>query len=252
MQLLYNNEIVYENVMIAHGIYEMTVKGNFSGTPGQFYMLRCWDKEPILSRPISIHRLNNESISFLYAAVGEGTSLLSKLKKGDNIRLMGPLGDNGFPVNDIKGKTAIITGGAGIAPMLYCAEKLRCSRLDIYAGFKDEVYSVQNFIPFADNIYLSTESGKDGHKGYITDIFKAQNYDTVLCCGPEPMMKKVLKMCFEKSVKVYVSMEKHMACGIGACLVCTCKTNNGNKRTCKDGPVFSGDEIYSAEIFETL
>ena len=87
-----------------------------------------------------------------------------------------------------------------------------------------------------------------GHKGYVTELFNPENYDVVLCCGPEIMMKKVVKMCKEKNVPVYVSMENHMACGVGACLVCTCKTKDGNKRTCKDGPVFLGEDIVIEEV----
>ena len=94
-----------------------------------------------------------------------------------------------------------------------------------------------------DEIRLSTNSGKYGHKGFITDILELSKYDTVLCCGPSVMMEKVVSMCKEKGINVYVSMEKHMACGVGACLVCTCKTKSGNKRTCKDGPVFNGFDV---------
>ena len=96
---------------------------------------------------------------------------------------------------------------------------------------------------YVTNINISTETGSEGYKGYVTDLFKPENYDVVLCCGPEVMMNKVIKMCNDKKIPLYVSMEKHMACGIGACLVCTCKTINGNRRTCKDGPVFLGSEV---------
>jgi dihydroorotate dehydrogenase electron transfer subunit len=92
-------------------------------------------------------------------------------------------------------------------------------------------------------VYLSTESGLKGHKGYVTDLIDPQKYETVICCGPEIMMKKVISLCNDVKVPVYVSMETHMACGIGACLVCTCKTVGGNKRTCKDGPVFLGKDL---------
>lgn len=245
MQLIYRNERVIENIQVADGIYRLTIEGSFIGKPGQFYMLRCWDKEPILSRPISIHHLDEDKISFLYAVIGEGTKLLKKLKNGDEVKLSGPFGDNGFPINDISGKVAIVTGGIGIAPMLYCIEKLQCKSVDLFAGFKEEVHTVEKFSPFANNIYVSTEKGNEGYKGFVTDLLKPELYDVVLCCGPEPMMKKVIMMCKEKSVKIYVSMEKHMACGIGACLVCTCKTKDGNKRTCKDGPVFCGDDLIN-------
>ena len=99
---------------------------------------------------------------------------------------------------------------------------------------------MNDFKEYVNDIKISTNSGKHGHNGFVTEILNVEEYDTVLCCGPEVMMKAVVEMCKEKNVKVYVSMEKHMACGVGACLVCTCKTKDGNKRTCKDGPVFDG------------
>lgn len=245
MQLIYKSEKVTENIKVADGIYRLTIKGSFTGRPGQFYMLRCWDNEPILSRPISIHHLDDDKISFLYLVTGEGTKLLKKLKTNDEVKLSGPFGDNGFPINDIRGKVAIVTGGVGIAPMLYCAEKLQCESVDLFAGFKDEVHTVDKFDSFVNNVYVSTENGNEGYKGFVTDLLQPQLYDVVLCCGPSPMMKKVIMMCRQKSVKAYVSMEKHMACGIGACLVCTCKTKDGNKRTCKDGPVFCADDLLN-------
>ncbi len=107
-------------------------------------------------------------------------------------------------------------------------------KLDTYETIRAKVKQYVN------EVHISTNTGKHGHKGFVTDILKPEDYDTVLCCGPEIMMKKVVDMCKEKNVSVYVSMEKHMACGVGACLVCTCKTKEGNKRTCKDGPIFDG------------
>ena len=138
----------------------------------------------------------------------------------------------------------MVSGGIGTAPMLEVAKKLKennnAYKLDLYAGFRDEIYLIDEIKNYVDGAYISTNSGKYGHKGFITEILNVEEYDTVLCCGPEIMMKKVIDICKEKNVKIYVSMEKHMACGVGACLVCTCKTKDGNKRTCKDGPVFDG------------
>lgn len=242
MQPEVRNEIVFENVEAAKGVYKMTIYGNFTGKPGQFYMLRAWENEPVLWRPISICKIDDGSIVFLYGVVGRGTEILKKLKKGDSIKLMGPLG-NGYKLDGIKGKIALVSGGLGIAPLLYAALKLQKFEVDLYAGFKDETYAIDEFIREVDNIYISTESGKIGHKGYVTDMFKPDNYSQVLCCGPEIMMKKVIKMCGDAGVPVQVSMEKRMGCGIGACLTCTCKTKHGNKRTCKEGPVFEGTDM---------
>ncbi len=236
------SEKVYENIEIEDGIFKLTIKGKFNGKPGQFYMLRCWNKEPLLSRPVSINHIDEEKIVFLYQIVGEGTELLSKLKKSEDIEIMGPLG-NGFDIDSIKGKVAIVAGGIGIAPMQYVTENLKNCKTDVYAGFRDKSYIIDEFKQFSQNINISTETGTEGYKGYITDLVKPELYDVVLCCGPEIMMNKVIKLCKDKNVKLYVSMEKHMACGVGACLVCTCKTKQGNKRTCKEGPVFLGDDI---------
>jgi len=155
---------------------------------------------------------------------------------------MGPLG-NGFDLENIKGKIAIVTGGIGIAPMNYLIKSIKNINMDIYAGFRDETYCTENFNNLVDNVVVATEDGSAGEKGYVTDYFHPEDYDLVLCCGPEIMMDKVILMCREKKIPLYVSMEKRMACGIGACLVCTCKTRFGNKRTCKDGPVFKGEDI---------
>ena len=238
----YTKSKIILNEEIVPGIYKMVVEDYNSVRPGQFYMLKL-EGETLLPRPVSICEKNEDTIIFLYAVVGKGTKEYTKLKEGDYINLIGPLG-NGFNVNDNLGRVALVSGGIGTAPMLEVAKKLReynnASELDLYAGFRDDIYLVEDINKYTDNTYISTNSGKYGHKGFITDILKVENYDTVLCCGPEIMMKKVVDMCKDKNVKIYVSMEKHMSCGVGACLVCTCKTKEGNKRTCKDGPVFDG------------
>jgi dihydroorotate dehydrogenase electron transfer subunit len=242
MKPSYRTEIVYENIQIADGLFMLNIKGKFIGNPGQFYMLKSLNRELILPRPISIHYLDDERISFLYQVSGEGTKALSKLKYGDELSIMGPLG-NGFDTESINGKVAIVAGGIGIAPMLYTVKNLKHCDITVYTGFRDKTYTLDKFKEFVKDIKISTESGVEGHKGYVTDLFNPELYDVVLCCGPEIMMNKVIKMCNDKKIPLYVSMEKHMACGVGACLVCTCKTKYGNKRTCKNGPVFLGEDI---------
>lgn len=242
MKMEYTVNKVLENVEISEGIYKLSIGGEFSANPGQFYMLRSWGTEPVLSRPISICDVSDDGISFLYEVRGRGTRLFKDLRSGDSLELLGPLG-NGFDVSSIKGKVAIVAGGIGIAPMFYTAKSLEGAQIDLYGGFRDQVYLTDEFKGYVDNVYISTDSGKVGHKGFVTDMLEPSGYDVVLCCGPEVMMQKVSKMCIEHRVQCFVSMEKHMACGIGACLVCTCKTKDGNKRTCKDGPVFSGEDV---------
>ncbi|OPJ60306.1 dihydroorotate dehydrogenase electron transfer subunit [Clostridium oryzae] len=234
---------VLTNEQISNGIYKLRVENDkFIGVrPGQFFMLRAWKSEPILWRPISIAEVKENELVFIYAKVGKGTEFLAALETGDTIEVMGALG-NGFDIESAKGKVALVCGGIGIAPMLELSKHLK-NKPDLYAGFREDVYLVDDMKEYVNEINLAVESGKVGHKGYVTEIFDAEKYDTVLCCGPEIMMFKVVDMCRKAGTKIYVSMEKHMACGIGACLVCTCKTKGGNKRTCKDGPVFDGDEI---------
>lgn len=233
---------IYKNKEISKGIFKLTIHGSFEGKPGQFYMLRSWNRQPFLSRPISIHNLDREKIEFLYEVRGEGTELFSKLKKDDCIELLGPLG-NGFDIDSIKGKVAVVTGGIGIAPMYYAAKQLKTCKVDFYAGFRDRVYLIDEIKDFVNEIYVSTDTGEFGYKGFITEIFEPNKYDIVLCCGPSIMMDKIIKDCIKNNKKIYISQENHMACGIGACLGCTCKTNSGVKTVCKDGPVFSGEDV---------
>ncbi|MEG2918357.1 MAG: dihydroorotate dehydrogenase electron transfer subunit [Clostridium sp.] len=238
----YSLNKVIENKEISKGIFKISVEGKFNAKPGQFYMLRCWDKEPLLWRPISIHNITENSIEFLYQIVGDGTKLISKLKASEEIKVMGPLG-NGFNIDDIKGKVAVVSGGIGVAPMRHLVENIKNAKVDVFSGFRDEVYGLNEIEDSGISVKVSTEDGSVGHKGYVTELFDPKDYDLVLCCGPEVMMYRVVSLCKEAGTKVYISEEKKMACGIGACLVCTCKTVHGHKRTCKDGPVFNGEDL---------
>lgn len=240
--MICSKESIIENKKISSQIFKLKVKGNFDAKPGQFYMLKCWEDSPFLPRPISVYDVDEEGITFLYAVVGKGTKLFSELEAKDKIQIMGPLG-NGFPKEGLKGKVALVSGGIGIAPLNYLAKEINGCKIDLYSGFRDEVYGTEELKGYVNNIKVTTEDGSIGHKGYITELLNPEEYDTVICCGPEVMMMKIVKMCVDKNVEVYVSMENKMACGIGACLVCTCKTKDGNKRTCKDGPVFNGRDL---------
>ena len=248
----YTKAKILSNIEISTGIYKMVVEDLNKVNAGQFYMLKH-QGSTLLPRPISVCEKQENSIVFVYAVVGTGTYEFSSLREGESIELIGPLG-NGFDVDKKYNKVALVAGGIGIAPMLELSKKLRQKstdiKMDLYAGFRDDIYLTDEIGQYTNEVYISTDTGKHGHKGFVTDLLEVKNYDTVLCCGPEVMMKKVIDMCKENNIKscdkpvnVYVSMEKHMACGVGACLVCTCKTKDGNKRTCKDGPVFDGNYV---------
>lgn len=242
MQSGYVASVIKRNEKVYGNIYRMVLDGNFKGKPGQFYMLSAWSGEPYLSRPISINDTDGKSITFMYEVKGMGTSYMKKLKSGDSINVLGPLG-NGFDTENIHGKIAVVSGGIGIAPMKYLLKELKGECVDVYAGFRDSSYMVDEIKEYANDIFISSENGKDGYKGYVTDLLNPWEYNVVICCGPKPMMKKVATMCDKCSTACLVSMEEHMACGIGACLVCSCDTKHGKKRVCKDGPVFWGRDV---------
>ena len=187
---------------------------------GQFYMLRAWAPEatPVLSRPISVHDFDGQTgaLTFLYQLKGEGTHKLAALRPGDVLTVTGPCG-NGFDA-------------AALA--------------DLYAGFRDEPYGLEAFVPWCHTIHLATDSGAQGHHGLVTDLLDAARYDIVLTCGPMVMMRGVAKLCAAAGKPCLASLEKKMACGLGACLGCTCHTKVGPKTVCKDGPVFAAEEVF--------
>jgi len=232
---------VLSNDYIGEDMYLLKVEGNFEGTMGQFYMLKGWNSlHPVLSRPFTIFDIEEDSISFLFKVVGEGTNLLSKLKKNDDIHLSGPYG-NGFP--ESSGNIALVGGGMGIAALFLAAKQLYnkhfIKSIDIYLGFKDTSILLDYFKKYANKLVVDVGNNISGK----VNIHK---YDYIFSCGPEEMMKSVIsKKIFEKP-KIFISLEKRMACGVGACLSCSCKTKDGNKLVCKDGPIFPGESI----IFE--
>ncbi len=220
------------NKHLSEDMYLMKVQGKFEGKMGQFYMLRAWDMYPLLSRPISICDIDEEGITFLYKVFGEGTKILSKLNQGDEIKLEGPYG-NGF--EKVEGKVALVGGGIGVAPLHLVAKNI--DNCDAYLGFRNQPVMEDEFKQVCNEVNIAT-----GNK-FVTDMIDVEEYDYILACGPTPMMEKIVDMAKGTNTKVIVSLENHMACGVGACLVCTCKTEFGNKKTCKDGPVFKGEDV---------
>lgn len=234
---------ILENQRITDDFYLMKVEEENNAEMGQFYMLRAWDKYPVLSRPISVFDSDGKTVSFLYKIVGQGTEIFKELKPGDEIKVDGPHG-NGFP--DATGKIALVGGGVGVAPLYLTAKRLKAAKpdavVDMYLGFSGEPMLVDRYEEIADSVTVNVG-------GFVTDDIDPTKYDVIMTCGPEIMMKVLYKKCVSvgATAPVYVSMENRMACGIGACLVCTCKTKGGNKRACKDGPVMLGSEVFGNE-----
>ena len=218
MELSYSS--IIQNKNIIEDIYEIQLEfENKEVNPGQFFMVKSLEGSYLLPRPISIYDYDGKILKLLYKVVGKGTKIFSKLKTEEKVQVLGPLG-NGFPLEDIKGKIALIGGGIGTAPLNYLVKSLKGLYIDTYLGFKEEIYSLKSFEEFSENLLIATESGSYGKKGFVTDFVNWENYDTIITCGPEIMMNKIIKTGNEKSIKVYASLERRMACGIGACLGC--------------------------------
>ena len=156
------------------------------------------------------------------------------------IDTQGPYG-NGFPL--IEGHAVILGGGIGTAPMLQLAKELRAAdpdrRIDVFPGFREEPYLIEDFQRYADSVSVNIG-------GFVTDDADFSLAATYYACGPAPMLRAAADAADATNATLFVSLEKHMACGVGACLGCTCQTTGGRKRVCKDGPVFDYREVRDA------
>ena len=220
---------------------------------GQFYMLRAWaaDATPILSRPISVDDFDNQTgaLTFLYQVKGEGTRKLAALQAGNALTVTGPCG-NGFDTAALAAshkRIAVVGGGIGTAPMYQVTRELAAAGVkpDVFFGFRDAPYCMEEYRSIANLVKVSTDTGAVGFHGFVTQLYDPADYDAVLICGPTVMMKNAARLCAEKGIPCFVSLEKKMACGIGACLGCTCETKGGEgKSVCKNGPVFDATEVF--------
>ena len=240
---------------IGTDIYDMVLsfpKGAKEARPGQFVAMYCEDGTKLLPRPISICGIDAEAgtLRVVYRIAGEGTRLFSQMKAGDSLEVMGPLG-NGFTTKDKK--AIIVGGGIGIPPMLELAKQLDCEKT-VVLGYRDELFLKEEFEACA-NVAVATEDGSAGTKGTVIDAIKAAQVsgEIIYACGPMPMLKALAEYADAHGMEAQISLEERMACGIGACLGCICKTkekdhhtNVNNTRICKDGPVFDAKEVVFA------
>ena len=244
---------IVENKRLSKDIFvlELTGTGRIPEMkPGQFVQAKV-EGSPgtFLRRPLSIHDVNYSQNTFrlLVQIAGKGTETLSKLRTGDSINLVYPLG-NSFSL-PLKGERILLTGGGcGIAPLLFLGKYLKSNGFipDILLGFRSSERIIEyNEYSELGKVFLTTEDGSLGTKGFITDhpVLSANRYDVIYCCGPDLMMKAVSKYCKEKNIRCEVSLENLMGCGIGACLCCIVKTVKGNVSACTDGPVFNINDL---------
>ena len=280
--------VVVDQNALGSGIYDLTLKTTNiakAAKAGQFVSVYSNDRSKLLPRPISLCGIDRDedTIRLVYRVTGEntGTEEFSKLVMGDRIRILGPLG-NGFTVEPGK-KAFLIGGGIGVPPMLQLAKDInsgvvqtsgavdtntqekgqteekqinghgkKICDMNIIMGYRDEnTFLLDEFKEQADS-FVATEDGSVGTKGNVIDAIKENGIeaDVIYACGPMPMLRALKAYAMEHDMECYVSMEERMACGIGACLACVCKTkdkdahsNVNNKRICKEGPVFNAKEV---------
>ena len=215
---------------------------------GQFAMLECPGFP--LRRPLVIADSDHNSLRFIFKIKGKGTAFLSNLGAGANIKVLAPLG-NSFPAHDKKTIPLLLGGGVGIVTMLPLAKKLHSlgtePRIMLGADTKDSLALAEELEHYGE-VALCTDDGSCGLKCNVVELAEKYmkkrpgNY-TVYACGPTPMLKCLAAFSKKAGLKCYVSIEEKMACGVGACVCCAVKTQEGMKRVCKDGPVFEAEYI---------
>ncbi len=223
--------------------------------PGQFVMVECAKASaPFLRRAISINNCEAGVLSLMFAVVGEGTADLSSMNVGDEVSLLGPLG-RGFDL-DIEGKDVVmIGGGIGKAPFEYLTTALlaKNNRVRFIVGGRSEA-QLRGLDCYKDksvDVLYATEDGSLGEKGFVSAYFDAiKGCDRIYACGPTPMLAVVKRFADEENISCQLSLEGKMACGVGVCLGCTCKSGNPDAKVfpkvCKDGPVFWSEEVELA------
>lgn len=273
---------VSSNREIAPGVFELVCGAANDGVPanmaipepepGQFFMLRARPSAVLLGRPISVYRSAGGAVTFLILKKGRGTEELCALRPGDELDLLGPIGNrfiapgelvaNGLASSSVlpaspsrSPRVALIGGGIGVAPVAGFSFFLESGSFDFYASFRSAPYGLDGIEGRAGRLAITTEDGSAGVRGMLPAVFNADNYDLVYACGPTPMLRYVQGACatsrearssLGKSAALpiaFLSLEERMACGAGACLGCTVRTVTGNRRCCVDGPVFNGAEV---------
>lgn len=258
------------NTEIADGIYSLVLcyeeESRPEVTPGQFVMIYPRDSAHLLGRPISICEYERESgvLRLVFRVSGEGTRELSELKDGDRVRVLGPLG-NGYPVEELKRRIAdgqnivLLGGGIGIPPMLGLAKSLGFAgeagepvrgTVRAVLGYRDSGLFLSEEFSGCAELVIATEDGSCGTRGTVLDAMRENGMtaDVICACGPLPMLRAV--KTYAQHVDAYLSLEERMACGIGVCLGCVCKTAGvdphskvNNARVCTEGPVFRAEEV---------
>lgn len=220
--------------------------------PGQFLHIACGGRP--LRRPISICGFDADSrtIRIVFEVRGEGTRWLSEREPGETLDVLGPLG-NGFDEGKLGPAPLLVGGGIGVPPLLACAQA-RVGSAHAVLGFRSRgnVILLDDFKRLCADVVLTTDDGTAGERGFVTDAVVGKlsggGFTSVLACGPVPMLAGVARAARQNGVECFVSLEERMGCGVGACLVCACRTRDesgteGYAHVCKHGPVFNAREV---------
>lgn len=268
--------LVFSQKQLAEGIYDMWIETDLAAAakPGQFLMVYPRGAATLLPRPISICEVRREEnrLRIVYRVAGKGTAEFASYREGEPISVMGTLG-NGFPLEEAAGKRVFLMGGGiGIPPMLGLAQALaeigqaagestgakkadgQAAPISVHAvlGYRDSALFLEEEFERRANVAVATEDGSVGTKGNIMDAVRenALTADVIYACGPMPMLRAVKQYASESGIPAYISLEERMACGVGACLGCVCKTKQvdahshvKNARVCTEGPVFLADDV---------
>ncbi|MBQ7504928.1 MAG: dihydroorotate dehydrogenase electron transfer subunit [Ruminococcus sp.] len=237
-----------ENKRIADGVFSWTVEN--SELPalaecGQFVNIKVPGRT--LRRPISICDRDDDTLRLVFQVKGEGTRIMSEMRVGTEVEILAPLG-HGFEIQKAQ-RYCFVGGGIGVPPLLFAAKQTENPL--VITGFRSKnlVILQDEFKEIGSELYLTTDDGTDGIHGFVTDVLKEHigEVDGVCACGPIPMLKAVAAVCKDK-VRCQVSLEERMGCGIGACLVCSCKTKVGDEKVmtqvCRRGPVYDAEEVF--------
>lgn len=249
------NATVLSQKESAPSIYDMWIETSLAqeAKPGQFLCIYPKNQSTLLPRPISICEVNEEktALRIVYRIAGQGTAEFSGYKAGESIAILGTLG-NGFPVSEAAGrKVFLMGGGIGVPPILQLAKEMQADN-QIVVGYRDNQLFLKEDLEKYGKVYIATEDGSEGTKGNVMDAIAANalEADMIFACGPMPMLRAIKKFAAERQIKAYISLEEHMACGVGACLGCVVKTKEidhhshvHNARICTDGPVFEAEEV---------
>lgn len=250
------NEQIVNIDELCDGVLKMTIASSDiaqNAKPGHFVNVKCGGLDALLRRPISICDVNKQENTFdiVFQVKGRGTELLAH-KVESTVDLMGPLG-NPFTLDSKYKNVCVVGGGIGTFPLLYLLKSIPSANRTALLGFrtKSAIVLEQEFASATDNLKIATDDGSNGTKAFVTELLEEsisqQKPDIIYTCGPAIMMRKVAEIAQRNGIPCQVSMEQRMGCGIGACLVCACKTKRGNdwefSHVCKDGPVFWSTDV---------